>query len=678
MDHKSNNTSVIIIVVSLIACLCVCAIAVGGGALALIPLRAAVSTEISSFPTDFFATDFFETEVPTDEPVIVTTPVPTALPGSVDTLELLLNEEIPQRDLRQLAMRFKGIPDIPEVVSETAIDHPIGTVLEFTATNNDSLQDFTVSAVLVYKSENVYFFAEEGVGVNEGNVQEMVDTFQTQAYPTNRQFFGSEWNPGIDGDPRLYILYARGLGDSVAGYYSSADEYSKLARPDSNEKEMFYINADNQVPGDSYLDGVLAHEFQHMIHWYHDRNEDTWMNEGSSELASFLNGYGAGFEQSYIFDTDLQLNTWGEDSTPHYGAGFLFMAYFLDRFGDEATQSLVNHQSNGLRAVDEVLTELGTTDPATGAPITSEDVFADWVITNYLGDPNVADGRYDYHNHPDAPTAEFPADRFSECPMEYSATVSQFGADYYEIDCDGELTFNFTGSLAVQVVEAMPNSGRYMYWSNKGDDSDMRLLREFDFTGLDTVTLTFSAWWEIEEDWDYLYLVVSADGGATWDILETPSGTDTNPVGNNLGWGYTGNSGGGGDGEWIEETIDLSAYAGQQVILGFEYVTDDAFNTSGFALDDLSIPELDYSTDFEEEDETWTAEGFVRMDNLLPQAFVVQVINLDGETTVQRLELDGNNQGSLTVDVGGRGAVLVVSGVTPVTEEKASYEFTIE
>jgi hypothetical protein len=442
---------------------------------------------------------------------------------------------------------------------------------------------------------------------------------------------------------------------------------------------MFYINADNQIPGDSYLDGVLAHEFQHMIHWYHDRNEDTWMNEGSSELASFLNGYGAGFEDAFIFDTDLQLNTWGEDSTPHYGAGFMFMAYFLDRFGDEATQALVNDRANGMRAVDDVLAALAITDPATGEPVTAEDVFADWVIANYLGDPDVADGRYDYHNHPDAPTVEFPADSFGRCPLDEAATVSQFGADYYEIDCDGDLTFNFTGSLPVQVVAAMPHGGRYAYWSNKGDDSDMRLVREFDFTGLDTVTLNFWTWYEIEEDWDYTYVVVSADGGQTWDIVETPSGTDTNPVGNNLGWGYTGFSGGGSEGEWVEESVDLSAYAGQVVQMGFEYVTDDAFNMSGLMVDDVSIPELNFSDDFEAEDESWTAEGFVRSDNLLPQEFVVQVIVEGDETTVHRMELDENNQGSLRVSVDGGGrAVLVVSGVTPVTEQKASYEFSVE
>ena len=110
------------------------------------------------------------------------------------------------------------------------------------------------------------------------------------------------------------ILYAAGWAQTVGGYYSSADEYSHLAHLYSNEKEMFYVNADNQNPATRYLLGVLAHEFQHMIHWYHDRNEETWMNEGSSVLAELLNGYDtAGLDYAFMSDPDLQLNTWSSE-----------------------------------------------------------------------------------------------------------------------------------------------------------------------------------------------------------------------------------------------------------------------------------------------------------------------------------------------------------------------------
>ena len=686
MEVRSNNTPIVVAIVGLVvACLCVCVAATAAGGLWMYQTTVSVATDIGNIITQVAVT---VGPPPTDQieptPNVVRTPIPTPVGDASDTLEALYAAVIPPNDMREVAIRIKGIDDIPEVVSETPADHPIGAQMDFWVSNSDTMETFPVTAELIYKTDNVYFFAEVGVFADEGDVQDMVDNFQQNVYPTNREFFGSEWNPGVDGDPRLYILYAGGAGASVAGYFSSQDEYSRLANEYSNEKEMFFVNADNQVPGDPYLDSVLAHEFQHMIHWAHDRNEESWMNEGSSELAQLINGYTDSFaDYAYLSDTDLQLNTWGSDgagsNAPHYGAGFLFMAYFLDRFGEEATRTLVAHPENGMVAVDAVLADLGLTDPMTGEPITSNDVFADWAITNYLLDEDVADGRYVYNNYPNASTVFGPTDSYFDCPVEETTTVGQFAVDYYEFNCPGEVTISFTGSQQVQVVPTVPKSGRYAWWSHRTDESDTRLTRAFDLTGLSEATLTYSAWWEIEEEWDYTYLLVSPDDGETWDMIETPSGTDADPVGNNLGWGYTGYSGGGQAGEWVEETVDLSAYAGQQILVRFEYVTDAAVNLPGFMVDDVRIPELDYQGDFEEGADGWVAEGFVLMDNLLPQTFIVQVIHENGATDILPLELDGANGGSLTLDLRNNGrAVLVVSGPTPLTTEKASYEFAVE
>ena len=113
----------------------------------------------------------------------------------------------------------------------------------------------------------------------------------------------------MDGDPHLYVLYARGLGSSIAGYFSSTDEYTPGVHKYSNAHEMFMLNADNTGLNEDFTYGVLAHEFQHMIHWYRDRNEETWMNEGFSDLAMFLNGYDVGgTDQMYVIDPDIQLN----------------------------------------------------------------------------------------------------------------------------------------------------------------------------------------------------------------------------------------------------------------------------------------------------------------------------------------------------------------------------------
>ncbi|WP_205128613.1 hypothetical protein, partial [Escherichia coli] len=110
-----------------------------------------------------------------------------------------------------------------------------------------------------------------------------------------------------------------------------SDEYHPLVQPYSNAHEMFYINASQSLSSD-YTYSVLAHEFQHMIRWYNDRNEDSWLNEGSSELASYLNGYGTGgFDYLFSRRPDTQLNSWPEGpgaAGANYGAAYLFMAYF--------------------------------------------------------------------------------------------------------------------------------------------------------------------------------------------------------------------------------------------------------------------------------------------------------------------------------------------------------------
>ncbi len=74
----------------------------------------------------------------------------------------------------------------------------------------------------------------------------------------------------------------------------------------------------------------------------------------------------------------------------HYGASYLFMSYFLDRFGEDATKALVAHDANGLESVDLVLRD------ALNLDLTHEDIFADWVVANWVDDTSIDDGQYGY------------------------------------------------------------------------------------------------------------------------------------------------------------------------------------------------------------------------------------------------------------------------------------------
>lgn len=620
----------------------------------------------TSAPLSGEATPFFTGDAPSDE-----------------TLILLQQAVVPENNPIELADRFLGIENVPDTVPAPTQSYEVGDRRDFWVTDTDTDETFQTEAVLRYVGDIVYFWVEDGVDYDPQDLEDLARTFEEDIIPTDREFFGSEWNPGVDNDPHIYVLYTTGVGFQTAGYFSSSDEIHPDAQQYSNAAEMFVFNADNSPLDDEYTYGVLAHEFQHMIHWYRDRNETSWLNEGMSELATLLNGYyHGGFIYEYTYAPDLQLNDWPNDpnaTTPHYGAGFLFVTYFLERFGEDATKALVADPANGLESVDNVLAQLGLTDSATGQPVTADDVVLDWTIANYLGDGAVGDGRYSYPTYPQM--LDYPAtdtEVVEDCGTSTNPReVLQYGVDYIRIACNNPVTLRFEGATRTGLLPASPYSGDYAFWTNKGDESDMTLTREFDFTDVSgPITLSYQTWYDIEEDWDYVYLLTSTNGGDDWDFVQTPSGTDTNPTGNSYGWGYTGLSG--GEGEWIQESVDLSDFAGQQVLVRFEYITDAAVNGEGLLVDDIAVNAIDYFEDFETGDGGWAAEGFARVTNVLPQTFRLALISYGNDTTVDIIDVPATNVVEIPLDLDGDvdEVTLVVMGSTRFTRQSAAYNFT--
>lgn len=609
-----------------------------------------------------------------------TTPASGPDQSSFDEVAMLEASEMPSADRRLLAMQLRpGVEDIPEVVTSSVPQYKVGDKQQLWISNSDTQEHRQVTAELKYLTDVVAVWVEEGVQLNQGDLEASADRFTKETYPINRGFFGSEWNPGVDSDPRLHILHARGLGENVAGYYSSADEYSKEVNPYSNEREMFYVSAEsgNARPNSAFYDGTLAHEFQHMIHWANDRNETSWVNEGLSELASFLNGFDVGgHDLSYAQRPDTQLTTWADPSTEstseHYGGSYLFASYFLDRFGDDLTKAMVASDKNGAAGFDEALEQAGR-------PERFDDIFADWVIANYLDAPDAdAEGRYGYSEIDLFPMAI--SEEYRRYPASAQAQVSQYGADYIRLTGSQPVTIRFEGQQQVPLVDATPQ-GQYSWWSNRGDVSDSTLTRPVDLRNVSSASLLFSTWYEIEDGWDYAYVEVSTDGGNNWDILEGKHTTQENPVGNAFGPGWTGISGGEDEARWIEEQVDLSQYAGKEILLRFQMVTDDAVNKPGLLIDNLRIPEINWQDDGETGEGDWTANGWILTDNSIKQDWLVQVLELGGGTlTVERMEIGPDGVGELRIDnmADLQEAMMIVSAIAPATTEKANYSYTID
>jgi len=675
MNSNKSIPIIAIVLILLVFCLCCLCLAAAGVFIANVATNAE--------PSDFTITEPW-VEPWNAEP----TPEVTIDPGTInlepdqlaeahETLEVLNENIVPINDPIDLVGRLGGKPGVPDTLIDENAPYNVGAQKYFWVSNTDTNENFQISATLQYVGDNIYFWIEDGVRFNQSDLDRLASTFDQEIIPTNREFFGQEWNPGVDGDSRFYVLYAGGLGNSLAGYFSSADELHPDAHPFSNAHEMFLLSSDNVPLNDSYIYGTMAHEFQHMIHWYQDKNEESWVNEGFSMLAEHVNGYDTGgFDWEYMRNTDMQLNDWGGDvgqNGPHYGASFLFMVYFLDRFGEDATKAFVSHDENGFASLDAVFAELNIQNPTTGKLYTGNEFFADWVVANMLQDTGIENQRYDYISY--SPYSIDNTKTYYECPTTITGDVFQYGADYLSLACPGSYTVEFAGSEVVSLLPFNhPSSGENFFWSNLGDESNMRLTREFDLSQVSgLVELRFNTWYDLEEDYDYAYISASVDG-TNWDILDSQNCTSLNPSGNSYGCGWNGQSDG-----WIDEAVDLSQYVGEKVTVRIDYVTDAAVNGKGMAIDDLRLDAVGYTSDLESDEGGWLAEGFVRVQNTLPQSFSVSVIHAGNQPKVEQYQLEAGEKLTLDVEIGNSfdEVILVISGTTPVTREKATYQVEI-
>jgi bacillopeptidase F (M6 metalloprotease family) len=263
------------------------------------------------------------------------------------------------------------------------------------------------------------------------------------------------------------------------------------------------------------------------------------------------------------------------------------------------------------------------------------------------------------------------------------ADVHQFGVDYYA-DLAGPLTLTFDGADTISLAGAAPREGSAMWWSNRGDDSVETLTRAFDLSGVQSASLQFSAWHELELNFDYAFVSVSTDGGTTWTPLKGSTTTDQDPQGHNYGNGYTGVSGAPGvepekgtRGQWLDEQVDLTPYAGKNILLRFWVVNDDAYNAPGLLIDSVRIPELGYADGAEQGDGGWQAQGFVRTSGQLPQTWALRLIRVSGgATAVEHVPVDAQGRATVKLADGERGTLAVI-GTTPFTTEPASYEYSV-
>ncbi len=615
------------------------------------------------------------TEQPPPEVVTVGEDVQDVAQESSDTYQLLASTEVPAFDPVAVAVMLDGVDpaSIPEPPSEPMTAYSVGDTEAFWVLNYNLGETSQTEATLAHISEHAYYWVDnrslavnaDGAPMAAGDWDEVGDAFDA-AYEAVREMFGEENSPGVDGDPRLHILHSdTSQVGQIYGYFSELDTRPAVIQSRSNEREMFVAAIDRMggIGGPGYI-RTLAHEHQHAIQYNVDPNEDLWLNEGLSKLAE-VTAAGSHDPRTNTFtdNPDQSLWYWGDGGVGDYFHALFVLDYLAERFGEEFIREVAASPSNSFESIDQTLASMGHDE-------TFDDLFGDFVVAYFLNDPSIEDGRYAIQNisYGEAAVTE----TLSGIPAAYEGMVNQYGLDAIRITGSGPATLSFIGAQTVSLVPAEAHSGEWMWWSNRADLTFGTLTREFDLSGVDSAALTFWAWYAIEEGYDYVYLMASTDGGATWDTVETSVSTDENPVGNNRGNGITGASG-----DWAQVTADLSAYAGQTVQLRFAMMNDGGINEAGMLIDDLEIPEIGFSDDAESGESDWIPEGFVRVVNRLPQRWLVRVALVGDPTSIETLEI-ANGQGSLDVDFDSVDEIIVfVTGQTRFTAEAAPYEIQV-
>ena len=568
--------------------------------------------------------------------------------------------EAPERDLYRLAAELKraNVTEADRVVNPRPVSYAEGRQDTFWLVDLLDLDVYLSSFELRLVTPHAYWYFEEGQAVSQLAIEQSAAHFEMEIYPQVTAAFGLEWSPGVDNDPHLNILNANLKG--VGGYYSSSDEYPLSVNRFSNQREVIYINT-GSIPVDSpgYLQ-VLAHELQHAVHWNADPSEETWVNEGLSELAITVTGFDQSSTGRFLRSPPTSLVHWPLSplgSVASYGAASLFMHYLFDHYGDlDSVKPLLEESKDGISGINTYLEN-------SGYDATFRDLFRDWAVANFLDENQ---GPYGY-SELDVKTG---VNQVISDYSELSSQIPQYAVEYVELGpFDEPLELQFSAPAENDLLPTEVDS-RGCWWGNSGDSISSTLTRPVNLTGLDRATLNYQVWFELEEDWDYGYLEVSVDGGKSWDILDAPNTTAENPIGNSFGMGYTGDSGG-----WIDETVDLTAYVGQRILLRFQYITDDTVNGSGICIRAVSIPEAGL-VDLRE---GWTAKGFVLTDNRVKQDYIVQVIQVAEDNRVTLIPLDESNSGSVIIEAPGELEQLVaaVAALAAKTRQEAAYTLTV-
>ncbi len=273
-----------------------------------------------------------------------------------------------------------------------------GDVVNFNVDKSfDASSRTQISATLVKVGAKLYFYVEKTWWDSQTytkqseilvDLDNLSNEFDNNIYPKLTSTFGPEWNPGIDKDSRITILFDS-LNSTEGGYFREADEYEKLQLPSSNEREMLYLSVSNIT--NNNLRVVLGHEFTHLI-TFNQKNkifgveEDTWLNEARADYSSTILGYddqynGSNLQQrvkDFIENPSDSITDWN-NTKYDYASVSLFINYIVGHYGINILSDSLKSKSTGIESINGALLY-------NNANKNFSQVFTDWTVALAVND----------------------------------------------------------------------------------------------------------------------------------------------------------------------------------------------------------------------------------------------------------------------------------------------------
>ncbi len=286
---------------------------------------------------------------------------------------------------------------------------------------------------------------EWNVTIDQADVDRIVAHFEDMSpgpfpgqgiWDLDTSHFGDPPNP-LDGLDRVFLLYYR-FDIAADGFFWSFDQFPDGSQSfASNEADVIYLATDSSDPSSNYMLAVAAHEFEHMIHFNQDPDEDPWVDEGLGELAMWLFG-NPDVVSGFNTMPDNSLVDWGS-AWADYIQTYLWSLYAYEQYGGQPfIWDLIHVPGNGMAGY---LTALNLQ----GINITMEDAFGEWAVANFIDDGSVSSGQYGYDGETLPPFSAFRT--HSTYPAAGSGTVQNWAADYIRLnDLPAEPTLHFNGA----------------------------------------------------------------------------------------------------------------------------------------------------------------------------------------------------------------------------------------